>query len=535
MEFQIADLFEIVVDAVPDKEAIYDGKHRLTYRQLDERANQLAHYWLSQGLGKNSHIGLYTYNGAEYIEAVLAASKISATTININYRYVDEELRYLLDDADVTHLIYARRLAPIVERVLPKAPDVKSTLYIDDDSGESVDGIEGTREYEEAIADQKKERDFAPRSPDDRFIVYTGGTTGMPKGVIWRHEDLFFAGLQGGRPQGDPIEKPEELAEIAKAGEMDGNFLPAPPLIHGTSQFATLIALFAGGKVTFSRSPSFSPAEAAKLVDQEEVNIIILIGDAMCRPFLDHLRENPGKYNMDSLMVMTSQSAIISRSTIAGFEELLPNVMILNNFGASETGHQGQAIGTNDEEGRPQFFMSESTMIIDDDGNIVEPGSDKIGRLARTGHIPLGYYKDEKKTAETFVEIDGKRWVIPGDYAKVDADGIVSLLGRGSVCINTGGEKVYPEEVEEALKDHDAIGDVLVVGVPDDRWGERVVAIIQLKEGTEVDGPELKEHLTKHVARYKIPKNWYFCDQVQRQPSGKPDYKWAKEYALQQQ
>jgi len=535
MEFQIADLFEIVVDAVPDKEAIYDTKHRLTYRQLDERANQLAHYWRSLGLGKGSHIGLYTYNGAEYIEAVLAASKISATTININYRYVDEELRYLLDDADVSLLVYARALAPIVARVLPKAPDVKHTMYIDDESGEDVSVVAGTVEYEEAIAGQKKERDFDPRSPDDHFIVYTGGTTGMPKGVIWRHEDLFFAGLQGGRPQGDPIETPEELGEIAKAGEMDGNFHPAPPLIHGTSQFATLIALFAGGKVTFSRSPSFRPEEAAMLVDQEGINIIVLIGDAMCRPFLDFLRENPGKYNMDSLMVMTSQSAIISRSTIAGFEELLPNVMILNNFGASETGHQGQAIGTNDEEGRPQFFMSESTMIIDDDGNIVEPGSDKIGRLARTGHIPLGYYKDEKKTAETFVEIDGKRWVIPGDYAKVDADGIVSLLGRGSVCINTGGEKVYPEEVEEALKDHDAIADVLVVGVPDDRWGERVVAIIQLKDGQQADGDELKEHLTQHVARYKIPKNWYFCELVQRQPSGKPDYKWAKEYALQQQ
>lgn len=532
MEFQIADLFEIVVDAVPEKEAIYDTKHRLTYKQLDERANQLAHYWQSLGLGKGSHIGLYTYNGAEYIEALLAASKISATTININYRYVDEELRYLLDDGDVSLLVYARRLAPVVERVLPTSPRVTATMYIDDDSGEDVSAVEGTVEYEEAIKSHSKERDFAPRSPDDRFIVYTGGTTGMPKGVIWRHEDLFFAGLQGGRPQGDPIERPEELGEIAKAGEMDGNFFPAPPLIHGTSQFASLIALFAGGKLTFSRSPSFRVKEALELIDQEEVNIMILIGDAMCRPFLDYLRENQDKYNTDSLMVMSSQSAIISRSTIAGFEELLPNVMILNNFGASETGHQGQALGTNDEEGRPQFYMSENTMIIDDDNNIVEPGSGKAGRLASTGHIPLGYYKDEAKTAETFLEVDGKRWVIPGDYAIVDEDGIVSLLGRGSACINTGGEKVYPEEVEEALKDHDAIEDVLVVGVPDDRWGERVVALVQVRDGAKVSGDDLKDHLSTLVARYKMPKNWYFCDEVVRQPSGKPDYKWAKEYAL---
>lgn len=532
MAFQIADLFEIVVDTIPNDEALYDEKHRLTYKQLDERANQLAHYWQSLGIGKGDHIGLYLYNCAEYIEAMLAACKLSATTININYRYVDEELRYLLDDADVTALIYQRELAPIVERVLPNTPLVKHTMYVDDASGESLDGIAGTVEYESAVVSQSKERDFPERSNDDLFIVYTGGTTGMPKGVLWRQEDLFFAGLQGGRPQGDNIETPEELAEVVKAGEMNGVFFPAPPLIHGTSQFATLIALFAGGKVVLSRNKSFKPDEFCRLVDQEDVNIAVLIGDAMCRPFLDHLRENPGKYDMDSLMVMTSQSAIISRSTIAGFEELLPNVMILNNFGASETGHQGQAIGENDEEGRPMFFMDESTLIIDDDGNIVEPGSDKVGRLARSGYIPLGYYKDEEKTARTFMTINGVRYVIPGDYAKVDEEGIVSLLGRGSVCINTGGEKVYPEEVEEAIKDHAAIEDVLVIGVPDDRWGQRVVAIIQLKDGQSVDGPQLKEHLTPLIGRYKIPKDWHFVDLVVRQPSGKPDYKWAKEFAL---
>lgn len=532
MQFQIADLFEIVADTVPDSEAIYDGKHRLTYRQLDERANKLAHYFQSIGIKKGDHIGLYIYNCAEYVEAMLAATKISATTININYRYVDEELRYLLNDANITTLVFQRELAPVVARVVGDVPAVKNLMFIDDDSGEALGSLSRAVEYEAAIADQSVERDFTGRSPDDRFIVYTGGTTGMPKGVEWRHEDLFFAGLQGGRPQGDPIETPEELKEIVRAGEFSANFHPAPPFIHGTSQFAAIIGLFAGGKLTIARSRSFDPALTARLIEQEQINIVVLVGDAMSLPLIDEIRKNGDQYALDSLLVITSQGAIISRSTLAAFAEVLPNTMVLNNFGASEAGHQGQALGTNDADGRPQFFMKESTAILDDDLNIVEPGSGKIGRLARSGHIPVGYYNDPVKTAETFVEAQGKRWVVPGDYASVDADGIVTLLGRGSVCINTGGEKVYPEEVEEALKDHDLVRDVLVVGVPDERWGERVEAVVELVEGADVKGEELDQHLRTLVAGYKVPKNWHFCEQVERQPSGKPDYRWARDFAI---
>lgn len=528
MHFQIADLFELVVDTIPDSEAVYDERHRLSYRQLDERANKLAHYFRSIGVKKGDHIGLYVYNCAEYVEAMLAAAKISATTININYRYVDEELRYLLNDAKITTLIFQRDLGPIVNRVVATAPQVTNLIYIDDDSGEALDGIANLAEYEAAIAPMSAGRGFDERSPDDRFIVYTGGTTGMPKGVEWRHEDLFFAGLQGGRPQGDPIETPEELQEIIRAGEFSATFFPAPPFIHGTSQFAAIIALFAGGTLTIARNRSFDGAQALRLIEEEEVAILVLVGDAMSRPLIDELRANPGKYDTSSLMVITSQGAIISRSTLAAFAELLPHTMVLNNFGASETGHQGQALGTNDEEGRPQFFMNEHTVILDDDLNVVEPGSGKIGRLARSGRIPVGYFNDPVKTASTFFEHDGKRWVIPGDYATVDADGLVSLLGRGSMCINTGGEKVYPEEVEEALKDHPSIVDVLVVGVPDERWGERVEAVVQLVEGTSVDSAELNTHLRPLISGYKIPKTFHFEAKVERQPSGKPDYKWAK-------
>lgn len=532
MQFQIADLFEVVADTIPDTEAVYDEKHRLSYRQLDERANQLAHYLQTLGVEKGDHIGLYIYNCAEYIEAILAAAKISATTININYRYVDEELLYLLNDANIKVLVFQRDLAPIVERVLPRAPQVKHVIYVEDDSTHSLDGFGSVAEYESAIAGQSKERDFSGRSPDDRFIVYTGGTTGMPKGVEWRHEDLFFAGLQGGRPQGDPIETPEELAEVVREGGFAANFHTAPPFIHGTSQFAAIIALFAGGKVTIARNRSFDAAQTARLITEEGINIVVLVGDAMSLPLIQEARKNPGKYNFDSMVVITSQGAILSRSTSAAFNELFPHTMVLNNFGASETGHQGESVGTFDENGRLQFYMKDSTRVLDENFKEVVPGSGQVGKLARTGHIPLGYYNDPEKTASTFFTIDGQRWVIPGDFASVDEDGLVTLLGRGSICINTGGEKVYPEEVEEALKDNDAIEDCLVVGVPDDRWGERVEAVVQLAPGASATPDEITASLRTLLAGYKLPKTYHFCDLIVRQPSGKPDYKWAKSFAL---
>lgn len=532
MNFQIADLFELVADTVPDNEAIYDEKHRLTYKQLDARANKLAHYLQSIGVGNNDHVGLYIYNCAEYMEAMIAAAKISAVTININYRYVDEELRYLINDAQIKVLVFQRDLAPVVERVLKTMPQVTHVIYVEDDSASDLSGLSNAVEYEAAIAPMSDERDFSGRSPDDRFIVYTGGTTGMPKGVEWRHEDLFFAALQGGRPQGDPIERPEELAEVVTAGDFAANFHPAPPFIHGTSQFAAIIALFAGGKVTIARNRSFDAAQTARLVTEEGINIVVLVGDAMCRPLIDEARANGEKYNFESMMVITSQGAILSRSTQAALAELFPNTMVLNNFGASETGHQGQALGTVDAEGRPQFFMDEHTCVLDDDLNEVEPGSGVVGRLARSGHVPVGYYNDAEKTAATFITHKGKRWVIPGDFATVDAEGFVVLLGRGSICINTGGEKVYPEEVEEALKDHRDVVDVLVVGVSDERWGERVEAVIQLAQGSTATGDDLKQHLSTILAGYKIPKNWHFRSKIERQPSGKPDYRWAKSVAM---
>lgn len=532
MNFNFADLFESVVDAVPDREAAICGERRLTYRELDARANRLASYWLQTGLEPGDHVGLYMYNGTEYAEAMLAACKIRAVTVNINYRYVANELKYLVEDADLVGIIYQQELGDTVAKVREECPQLAHVLYVADDSG--VAPIEGAVDYDAALAKGNPARDFPARSGDDLYMVYTGGTTGMPKGVMWRQEDLFFAGLQGGRPMGDPIETPEELAEIALSGDFLMTIVIAPPFIHGTAQFAAWISFFAGGKVAVRSARSFDPAAMARLGSDEKATAMVLVGDAMCIPFVDELRANPGKYDFSELAAITSQGAILSRSTLKGLEELLPNSMILNNYGATELGHTGRALppmGPQGKDSRIRFFMTPEIVVIDDDFNIIPPGSDKIGKLAKQGRMPIGYYKDEAKTKATFVEFGGKRWAIPGDFATVDEDGFITLLGRGSVCINSGGQKVFPEEVEEALKAHAAVEDVLVVGVKDERWGSRVEAVVQLYPGQSVAGEELKTHLRELVAGYKIPRGWHFVDKMARHDSGKPDYPWAKALA----
>lgn len=533
MEFNIADLYELAADTVPDKMALVDNTRRLTFREYDRRANQLAHHLASKGIGKDDHVGLFVYNGTEYMETMLAAAKIRGVSINVNYRYVADELKYVLNDADVKVLIYTRDLADVVREVYEDIDTLTHLIYIDDDSDKDVDFGDHI-EFEAALAAQNPERSFGPRSGDDKFIVYTGGTTGMPKGVVWRHEDLFFAGLQGGRPQDDPIETPEELAEVVASGDFEMNIHCAPPFIHGSSQFASLIALFTGGKVVIANGRSFDAAKSAQMIDDEDVVVLVLVGDAMSRPFLDEVRANGDKYDLSTLAVLTSQGAVLSRSVQQEFAEFMPNLMVMNNYGASETGHQGRAMpdmSDGEKDSRIQFWMNEDTFVVDENFEPIEPGSEKAGRVARTGHLPLGYYNDEKKTRETFIEKNGKRWVVLGDFATVDESGLVTLLGRHSVCINTGGEKVYPEEVEEALMAHESVQDVLVVGVSDERWGQRVEAVLSVRGQRTPTAEELDAHCRGKIAGYKIPRAWHIVDKVQRQPSGKPDYKWAKKQA----
>ncbi len=538
MPFNIADLYEIVADHIPDQDALVCGDTRYTYRQLDERANQVAHYLKSLGLGKNDHIGIYMYNCAEYLETYLAALKIRAVPFNVNYRYVADELEYLFNYGDFKALVFHQEYSPIISDVKDKCPTIQHYIAVTDDSGADIGVLDG-QIYQGSVDSQPVTRDFDTRDGSDIFIMCTGGTTGMPKGVMWTHEDLFFAALQGGNPGGDPIEAPEEIGPLAKEGESAWCLYPAPPFIHGTAIYSALITFFSGGKVVVTKSKSYQPAEMVDLIQRESIQVLVLVGDAMAIPLIQELEKRGDAADVSSLAVLTSQGAILSPSVYEKLEELVPGAMIMNNFGASETGHQGQAIEDfDDEDGeddgmhkRTKFFLNEHTAVLDDDFNEVEPGSEIVGKIASRGHIPLGYYKDEQKTAETFFEIDGVRWVIPGDFATVDENGLVTLLGRGSICINSGGEKIYPEEVEEALKAHDGIQDVLVVGVADDRFGQRVAAVVQLKDGISADTESLDAHIRSKVAGYKIPREWHFVDLVQRQPSGKPDYKWARETA----
>jgi acyl-CoA synthetase (AMP-forming)/AMP-acid ligase II len=362
-------------------------------------------------------------------------------------------------------------------------------------------------------------------------VIYTGGTTGMPRGVMWRHEDVFFAGLQGGNPGGAPIERPEELAGIARENSDPLTFLPAAPFIHGAAQWAALIGLFGGGKVVLVPGKSFDATVAAQLIESERVNTIIMVGDAMASPLAQALEAAAaaGKKPIDtsSLVVIASAGAVLSDSVKEALGRVLPETMILNNFGATETGHQGTMYPGSAGKGLLSFGSDGTTTVLGEDMRPLTPGTGLMGKLARRGRIPLGYYKDPEKTAATFVTIDGERWVIPGDLATIEEDGRITVFGRGSVCINSGGEKIFPEEVEAAIKAHPDIVDAVVVGVPDERWGQRVAAVVQTKNGADVTLAAIDAHCRNKIAGYKVPRQLKIVDQIVRHPSGKPDYRWA--------
>ena len=538
MQFNLADLFESLADAIPDRAALVSGNERRTFAELDARANRLANFLRSRGIGRGSHIGLHLYNGPAFVEGMLAAFKLSAVPINVNYRYVERELRYLCENADLAAILTESELADVLKSSVLGLSTLKTLLVVGD--GSAVDLLSSEEldvfDYEKALAQASPARDFPARSGDDLYIIYTGGTTGLPKGVIWRHEDVFFAGLQGGRPGGDPISRPEELAENAKDPDLSMNILPAAPFIHGAAQWAALIGLFTGGKVVLQPGKSYDARRICELIGEEKVTTITLVGDAMARPLVEALGAPGARYDTSSLIVIASAGAVLSPVVRERLRELVPDTMVLNNFGATETGHQGSALpgAESGTDGRPSFFMDGSNIVVDENLAPLEPGSGKVGRLARGGRLPLGYYKDPEKTAERFVVIHGKRFCIPGDFATLEADGRITVLGRGAVCINTGGEKVFPEEVEEVLKAHPDIFDAVVVGVPDERWMQRVAAVVELRPGRPAPSlDELQAHCRASIAGYKLPRQLTLVTRIERQPSGKPDYAWAREIAVQ--
>ena len=530
MEFNLADLFECVVDAVPEREALICEDTRLTYAELDKRANRLAHALTKAGVKEGDHIGLYQYNGIEYMEGVLAAFKIRAVPINVNFRYVAEELYYLFDNSDIVGIIHHREFGPRIAAIAGRLPALKTFFAVEDGSGADCSAI-GSLNYEDELADASDARDFPERSADDIYILYTGGTTGMPKGVMWRHEDLFFAALMGGNPYGAPPERPEQVGENAAAGQVF-TALPAAPLMHGAAQWAAMIYLFSGGKVILTTGTGFDAEKIWGLVEKEKVQSMAIVGDAMGRPLADALAKPGASYDTSSLIVIGSGGATYSEGVKAQLREHLPNIMLMDSFGGSEGGNQGRGVEATKDQAGPRFSNDGTSAVLDKNMKPLPPGTGEIGMLARKGRLPLGYYKDEKKTAEVFIESDGTRWVVAGDMATIEADGTITLLGRGSNCINTGGEKVFPEEVEAALRSHPEVFDAIVVGVPDERFGERVAAIVAPREGTTPTLEDLANHCRTHVAGYKLPRELHLVDQIQRQASGKPNYKWAKAVAL---
>ena len=549
-EFNLADIFECVADELPDREALSCGDARRTFAALEGRSNQLAHGLRQLGVGRGDHVGVFAYNSIEFVETMLACYKIRAVPLNINYRYVGDELAYLLDDGDVKVLVFDRVLAPHV-RALPGRPaKLASVVMVEDDSGTDTGTIEFVP-FESLLATGSADRDFGPRSGDDHYILYTGGTTGLPRGVVWRQEDIFFATLGAGNPGGPPATRPEDIRRTVHTnrGHRATPFLPAGdpgpdefvtmalgPLVHASGQWAVLGSLLAGGRDVLYPRRSMDMALVLDLVERERVTMLTMVGDTSGRPLLDELRRDGGAHRTSSLLLLGSGGSILSGDVKDGLLALLPSVLAISEaVGSSEAPIQAVAIGQRRSTPSPSLSFApkqDATIVVDEDLQPVDPGSGAVGRLATTGRVPLGYYNDPVKTAETFVEIDGRRWALPGDMATVEADGTIRLLGRGSLCINTGGEKVYPEEVESVLKSHPLVADAIVVGRPSARWGHEVVAVVEPADpSVEPTLEDLSEHCRGHLAGYKVPRHVVMVAHVLRSASGKADYRWASDVA----
>ncbi len=528
MHYQLADLYESVADALPaDREALVvhgpAGVERLTYLELDRRANRLAHHLAAAGLVPGDHIGVQLHNGSEYVVTMLACFKVRLVPVNVNYRYVADELRYLFTDARLAGLVVGADLATRAAAVLPDVPSLRHVVSVgaQSDLPDAVD-------YATALAAQPDTRGFGERSQDDLYIIYTGGTTGMPKGVMWRQEDIFFAGMGGANPVGEPVSSPEQVAQQV-VEKYPLTMFPVAPLMHGAAQLATWIGFWQGARIVLLTK--FSGEAVVRTIAAEKVNTLSIVGDAMARPMVEAMTGAAADADLSSLLALSSAGAILSQTVRTQLTQRLPNLGILDNFGASETGFQGNAAPGSSPDAGLRFQMNARTTVLTDDLEEVQPGSGVVGRVAQRGHVPLGYYGDAEKTAAAFVEIGGVRHVLLGDLARVEADGTVSVLGRASVCINTGGEKVFPEEVEAALKAHPAVYDVVVTGVPDEAYGSRVAAVVQFRDGHVTDLEELARHCRERVAGYKVPRLLVVVDTVQRSPSGKPDYPWAARVA----
>ncbi|MQY07025.1 acyl-CoA synthetase [Actinomadura macrotermitis] len=519
MEFHHADLFEGIADAIGDRLALVCGDVRLTYAELDAHANRLAHHLAAAGVEPGQHVAVQLYNGVEYAATVLAALKIRAVPINVNYRYVQNELRYLYNDSDSVALVYDVEFEERVAAVVAEAPKLRHLVAV---GGEPA--LKGAVAYADALRDQPATRGFPARSPQDLYIIYTGGTTGMPKGVMWEAAQIIFAFWNPTMPR---PERPGDLVEQARAaGPL--TMMPVAPLMHGAAQVATFIAWWMGATVVYTRR--FDAAEVWRTIEREKVNSLTITGDAMAIPMAEELAR--GGYDTSSLFAFVSTGAIFTGSVRERIQKLLPDTMVLDRFGSTESGSTAEAVsGSSPEKGLRFAPDVTGVTVLDDALRPVPPGSGVIGQVARSGHIANGYYNDPDKTARTFPVVDGRRWLLTGDIATVEADGSIAVFGRGSQAINTGGEKVFPEEVEAVLKGHPAVYDAVVTGVPDERWGNRVAAVVQPVAGQDPAPADLDAHCRKELSGYKVPRVYAFVAEMKRSPAGKADYRWAKQIA----
>jgi len=520
LERNLADIFEVVVDAVPDREALVIGfgDRRLTYAQLDERANRLAHHLAGAGIGAGDHVAAYLYNGSEFIETMLAAFKLRAAVVNVNYRYVATELEYVLRDSDAKAIVYDTRFTATLAEVDAGLPKLGARLAVG-----HGDAVTGSAAYEEALAGASPARPQIHRTGDDLYLLYTGGTTGMPKGVMWRHADLVTAGIGNL----DGATTAEEQSERARAGR--DRQLPACPLMHGAAQWVALGTFYGGGTVVLSPDTRLDAGRLVELMAAERITVLTIIGDAVGRPLADAAAARP-ELDLTSMRVILNSGAVVSPRVKDDLMARMPGAFIYDTYGSSESGTFAKSTsGSGNTPTQGRFAPGKDAVVLDDDLRPVKPGSGVVGRLARGGAVALGYYNDPDKTATTFPVIDGVRYIVTGDHATVEEDGTIQMLGRGTACINTGGEKVYPDEVEAALKTHPAVADAMVVGLPDERFGERVVALVVVR-GDDVPA-DLEEQVRRQVAGYKVPRQVFAVEAVERFPSGKPDYAWARERA----
>ena len=539
MEFNIAEVFAAVAAANPDRDCIVFGDRRFSFARTDERARRFARALLAWGLGAHrerselaphesgqSHLGLYMANCNEFLEAMLGAYKARVAPFNVNYRYVADELVYLLGNAGADAIMYHARFAPTLGQALQRGPLGQVPLiHVDDGSGN--DPLPSAVRYEDLLASASDEPLDVALSPDDLYVLYTGGTTGMPKAVLWRQHDIYLNAM-GGRTFGTS-ETVTSLEEIVERSRLEGpGAMTVAPLMHGAAQWAAFICLLGGRPFVMAPTTThLDPAEAWALASRERVLSLSMVGDAFGRPLVDELES--GDYDLSGLLGLVTGGAALSAPVKQRFVNLLPHLTILDTGGASESGAQMGQFSSRLQSGSGRFAPNPGAVVVSQDmTRILSPGDDEIGWLAQQGLIPLGYLGDPEKTARTFPVIEGIRHSVPGDRARWHADGQIELLGRDSVTINSGGEKIFAEEVEAAIAQHPAVYDVVVTSRPSTRWGNEVVAIVQLTDGERVGAESILAEAARHIARYKLPKDVVFCSRVQRSPSGKADYRWAK-------